>query len=112
MTPTPKDPVDALPREQFEKWARERGHDTHRSSGDGYLVYSVQIMWMGFQAGRDIEASARALAAVPAAEVQESVRWKQLVHMVERGVAPEILVDWINHPNRLDYAAKLRAEHG
>ena len=59
-----------------------------------------------------VEASARALAAVPAAEVQESVRWKQLVHMVERGVAPEILVDWINHPNRLDYAAKLRAEHG
>jgi len=59
-----------------------------------------------------IEASARALAAVPAAEVQESVRWKQLVHMVERGVAPEILVDWINHPDRLDYAAKLRAEHG
>jgi hypothetical protein len=60
-----------------------------------------------------VEASARALAAAPApSELQESVRWKQLVHMVERGVTPEILVDWINHPNRLDYAAKLRAEHG
>lgn len=62
---------------------------------------------------RAVEASARALAAVPApSELQESVRWKQLVHMVERGVTPEILVDWINHPNRLDYVAKLRAEHG
>lgn len=37
-------------REKFERWAQDRGHDTHRSSGDGYLVYSVQIMWMAWQA--------------------------------------------------------------
>ncbi|WP_439606824.1 hypothetical protein [Hydrogenophaga sp.] len=105
MTPTPKDPVDALMTLVIDYGIKSAEY-ARASTGTFKLMCGKDAAYAA------VESSARALAAVPAAEVQESVRWKQLVHMVERGVEPEILVDWINHPDRLDYAAKLRAEHG
>lgn len=38
-------------------------------------------------------------------------RWQQLEHMYSKGATANTLGHYIGRPERLDYAAKLRAEH-
>lgn len=64
-TPTPAPEAATAPSDEraaFEAWARALGHNIHRSSGGGYLVYSVQIMWMAWQARAAITAAKKGAA--------------------------------------------------
>lgn len=42
---------------------------------------------------------------------KDAERWKQLAYMEASRVAPDTLVYYIQAPDKLDYAAKLRNDH-
>jgi len=85
---------------------------------DGEKVIERQELWN--------EEQVRAYAATLIARVAElqrqneaqkdemelfAARWQQLEHMYSKGATANTLGHYIGRPERLDYAAKLRAEH-
>jgi hypothetical protein len=57
-----------------------------------------------------IDTIAALITALEAAE-RDAARWKMLAHMEVNMVAPETLRHYIANPDKLDYAAHLKAVH-